>query len=508
MLEQLALLPGYLTAHLQLTLAALAIGIGASLPLGIIAARSPRIERPLLAVASVIQTVPSLALLAMMVPVLAAMGLTSIGFAPALVALVLYSALPVLRNTVTGLAGVDPAMIEAARGLGMTPWQQLTRVELPLALPTILAGVRTATVWTVGVATLSTPVGATSLGNYIFGGLQMRNHAAILVGCAAAAVLALVLDGLVQLAAAAQARRDRRLGAASVGGFAVLALVAAVPVALEQWGGGERPIRIGAKTFTEQYVLAALIKQQIEADTSLRGEVRASLGSTVAFDALVAGDIDVYVDYTGTIWSTVLHRDGQPDRAAVFAEVSTALQTQYDITVVASLGFENTYALAMRTDRAAAAGIRRISDLASRAGDWSIGGDYEFFARPEWRAVRQAYGLSFRTERSMDAALMYTALVNGDVDVISAFSTDGRIAAYDLTVLEDERGAIPPYDAIILVNGDLARRHPELPRALRALEGSITADAMRSMNAEVDQGGSSPGDVAKGHLAGAHVNTH
>lgn len=499
--EQLALLPGYLTAHLQLTLAALVIGIGASVPMGIVAARTPGIERPLLAAASVIQTVPSLALLAMMVPLLAALGLTSIGFVPALVALVLYSALPVLRNTVTGLAGVDPAMIEAARGLGMTPWQQLTQVEIPLALPTILAGVRTATVWTVGVATLSTPVGATSLGNYIFGGLQMRNYAAILVGCVAAAVLALALDGLVQLAAAAQDRRDRRLGVSSAAGFAILALVAVGPVALGARAGEATSIRIGAKTFTEQYVLAALLDQQVENLTNFRGDVRASLGSTVAFDALVAGDIDVYVDYTGTIWSTVLRRDAHADRAAVLAEVTTALREQYDVTVAASLGFENTYALAMRGDRAAAAGIRRIGDLAPRAREWSIGGDYEFFARPEWRAIRDAYGLTFRKERSMDAALMYTALMQGDVDVISAFSTDGRIAAYDLKVLDDERGSIPPYDAIVLVNGELARRHPALTEALRSMEGTISADAMRSMNAEVDQQGESPGDVAARHFA-------
>lgn len=501
MREQLALLPGYLTAHLQLTLAALMIGVGGSVPLGILAARIPAIERPLLALASVVQTVPSLALLALMVPLLAAIGLTSIGFAPALVALVLYSALPVLRNTVTGLAGVDPAMVEAARGLGMTPWQQLTRVEIPLALPTILAGVRTATVWTVGVATLSTPVGATSLGNYIFSGLQMRNHAAILVGCVAAAALALVLDGLVQLGAAAQARRDRRLGALSLGGMTVLALAAVAPLAGQWRGVQEQPIRIGAKTFTEQYVLAALIEQQVENLTAFRGEVRSSLGSTVAFDALVAGDIDVYVDYTGTIWSTVLQRDSVPDRATVFAEVSRLLAEQHDIVVVASLGFENTYALAMRRDRAEVSRIERIGDLAPLAGKWSMGADYEFLARPEWRAVRERYRLAFGQERSMDAALMYTAVVNGDVDVIGAFSTDGRIVAYDLRVLEDDRRVIPPYDAIVLVHGPFARRHPGVIEALRAMDGTISADAMRAMNAEVDQDGANPRDVAARHLA-------
>ena len=207
--EQLALLPEYLSAHVRLTLAALGAGILLAVPAGILASRRPRLEATVLAAAGVIQTLPALALLAAMVPLLSALGLPGIGTLPALLALVLYSLLPILSNTVTGLRGVDAAVIEAARGLGMTPGQRLRQVELPLALPVIVAGIRTATVWTVGMATLSTPVGAPSLGNYIFGGLQTRNAAAILTGCVAAAVLALVLDGLVRAIAVGLAARSR-----------------------------------------------------------------------------------------------------------------------------------------------------------------------------------------------------------------------------------------------------------------------------------------------------------
>ena len=209
MTELLALLPSYLTAHLQLTLLALLLSAGISVPLGIAATRIAWLEQPSLALAGIIQTVPSLALLAAMVPVLAALDLQSIGFLPAIVGLTLYGILPVLRNTVTGIAGVDPALREAARGVGMTPRQQLLLVELPLAMPVIVAGLRTATVWVVGIATLSTPVGATSLGNYIFSGLQTRNYAAILLGCVAAAGLALLLDGLVRAVELGLARRQR-----------------------------------------------------------------------------------------------------------------------------------------------------------------------------------------------------------------------------------------------------------------------------------------------------------
>ncbi len=222
MREQLALLPEYLAAHLQLTLAALIVGIAISVPLGILITRVRSLERPVMGVASVIQTIPSLALLAVMVPLLSAAHLRSIGFLPAFIGLVLYSLLPILRNTVTGISGVDPAYVEAARGVGMTPRQQLLRVELPLAMPVIIAGVRTSTVWTVGVATLSTPVGATSLGNYIFSGLQTRNFDAVFVGCVAAAALALALDGFVRLLARGISRRRRASALGSLGAVLLL----------------------------------------------------------------------------------------------------------------------------------------------------------------------------------------------------------------------------------------------------------------------------------------------
>jgi ABC-type proline/glycine betaine transport system permease subunit/ABC-type nitrate/sulfonate/bicarbonate transport system ATPase subunit len=194
--EALALLPEYLSAHVRLTLAALVAGVLLAVPAGVLASRVRALEGPVLGLAGVIQTIPALALLAVMVPLLSWLGLPGIGVLPAFLGLVLYSLLPILRNTVAGLRGIDPAVLEAAAGVGMTDRERLWQVELPLALPVVAAGVRTATVWTVGMATLSTPVGATSLGNYVFAGLQTRNSASILIGCAAAAALLLGLDFL------------------------------------------------------------------------------------------------------------------------------------------------------------------------------------------------------------------------------------------------------------------------------------------------------------------------
>ena len=501
MSEQLALLPEYLTSHLQLTLLALLCSTAISLPLGVAITRVRWLETPVLALAGIIQTIPSLALLAIMVPLLASLQLQSIGFLPAFVGLTLYGVLPILRNTVTGIAGVNPAQREAARAVGMTEAQQLRRVELPLALPVIIAGLRTATVWTVGIATLSTPVGATSLGNYIFSGLQTRNYAAVLVGCVAAAVLALLLDNLVRgLEIGIRARRRRFIGAVGTT-IAILYLYTGFTLAATLLPRNDPTVTIGAKGFTEQYVLAEVLGQWVERETGHPTNQMQSLGSMVAFDAMVAGDIDVLVDYTGTLWANVLKRTtAGVNRDVVLAEVSAFLFDQHGIQVVATLGFENAYAVAARAQDAERMRLTRISDLTPFAPTLSMAGDFEFFSRPEWVAIRDAYELTFDAQRTMDAGLMYQAVAEGAVDLISAYTTDGRITAYDLRVLEDDRGAIPPYDAVVLVSADLSRERPDVVSTLSQLQGTIDVASMRRMNLLVDEQGVDPVTVAAGFI--------
>jgi osmoprotectant transport system permease protein len=485
MREQLALLPHLLTAHLALSLFALLLGVSISLPLGALAARRPWFAQLAQSAAALIQTVPSLALLALMVPLLGALGAPSIGFLPAFLALVLYSLLPVLSNTITALTTLPAEIVEAARGVGMTDWQQLTRVALPLALPVIVAGIRTAAVWTVGAATLATPVGADSLGNFIFSGLQTRNPAAVLLGCLAAAALALLLDGLGKLLLSGLQRRRRRRTAFALAAFiglyayAGLALVGARRAAADA-------IVVGAKTFTEQYILADLLADRLARVSRRPVQVRSSLGSTVAFDALKNGGIDTYVEYSGTIWATLMQRGAAPaDRGQMLDEIRRYLAVQ-GVSLVAELGFENSYALAMRRAQAEQLHVRSIGDLARASSQLSMGADYEFFARAEWAAVQRTYGIEFRERRSMDPSLMYQAVAGGAVDVISAFSTDARIAAEDLVVLEDERGAIPPYQAVVLVGRGLGTREPAAVAALRELSHRLDSEQMRQLNLAVD----------------------
>jgi osmoprotectant transport system permease protein len=291
--SQLAHFPNFFANHVLLVIGALLFGIALSLPLAALAIRKPRLAGPLLGLASIVQTIPGLALLALMVPLLG-----RIGVVPALLALILYSMLPILRNTVTGALEVDPNVVEAARGIGMTEDQILLRVRFPLAAPIIVAGIRTSAVWTVGMATLSTPVGATSLGNYIFSGLQTQNTVAVLLGCFGAALLAISLDALIRLAEIAAALRDGRRAWIALACFVVALGLSTAPVLADLFEDRSRPrVRVGAKTFTEQYILAALITEKLD-DAGFDVVRHDGLGSTVIFQALANDEIDVYVDYS------------------------------------------------------------------------------------------------------------------------------------------------------------------------------------------------------------------
>jgi len=501
--DALARLPDYLSQHVIVSVTALALGLALSLPLAILATRRARLRWPLLAFASLVQTIPGLALLALFYPLLLGLsalteaifgrGFSALGFLPSVLALTLYSMLPVLRNTVTGIEGIDPAVKAAALGVGMTPRQSLWMVELPLALPVIMAGIRTAAVWVIGTATLSTPVGQTSLGNYIFAGLQTQNWVSVLFGCVAAALLALVVDQLLALMESGVALRKRARIAAGAVGLALVLAAALVP-------GFSRPAAtyvIGAKTFTEQYILASLIQDRLHAE-GLSAARRDGLGSTVIFNALASGEIDVYVDYSGTIWANHMRRSDIKPREEVLKELGEWLKKERGIELLGALGFENAYALAMRRDRAQELGIRTIEDLASHSRRLMIGGDYEFFDRPEWAALREAYGLNFRQQRQMDSTFMYGAVMNGDVDVISAFSSDGRIARFDLLVLDDPKRALPPYDAVLLLS---PRRAADgaLREALMPIVGRIDVELMREANlrADRDQDKETPGQAAR-----------
>jgi osmoprotectant transport system permease protein len=493
--EQLAsalhLLPDYLSQHVLLSASAVGLALAICAPLVLAAVSRPRLAATLVAAAGVVQTIPSLALMALFFPILlglsavtqmlAGFSVPAFGFLPALLALTLYAMLPILRAGVTGLQQVDADLIEAAKGVGMTQRQSLLRVEIPLAAPILVGGLRTACVWTIGAATLATPIGQTSLGNYVFSGLQTENWIFVITGCLSAAVLALSVDAVLALLEQGLSTRRRRPISISCGLITAIVALAFMP----GLRADDAHYVIGAKNFSEQFILAALMRQRIGAEGAPT-TLREGLGSAVIYRALRNNDIDAYVDYAGTLWTNVLDRKDRPPRNEMIATLGRELAARDGVRVVGALGFENAYALVMRKDRAASLGIHDMTDLARVAPRLTLGADLEFLQRPEWSSVRETYGLQFRDQKSFNPTFIYQALEVGEVDVISGFSSDGRITADRHLVLADPKGAIPAYDALILL-APKRRDDPLLLRALQPLVGAISPRAMRKANLELDR---------------------
>lgn len=485
------ILPGLgdkLAAHVVLSASAIGLAMLIALPMAVWASRSAVVSRVALSLASLVQTIPALALLALFFPLLLSLravfgdGLPTLGFLPALMALTLYALLPILRNAVTAQANLDEGVLEAADGVGMTKWQKLVLVEAPLSAPFIMAGIRTASVWTIGAATLATTIGQPSLGDPIFAGLQTQNWALVLAGCFASAGLALAADNLLWVIEVGLAKRSRTM---TFGGLAVVA--AGILAALWAQGSGseERRIIIASKPFSEQYILAQLIGARLEA-AGYAVEYRDGLGSAVVHSAVASSSIDIAVDYTGTIWTNYLKRTDNPGREAMYQTIRDWEARENGVKVVGRLGFENAYAFAMRGDRARALGITSLGDLVGKAPQLTVGGDPEFFERPEWIAVRDAYGLRFGKSRNFAPTFMYNALQSGEADVISAYTSDGRIAADKLMVLADPEGALPRYDAILMLSPRIAADKGVIA-ALQPLIGAISVEAMREANLAVDR---------------------
>ena len=422
------------------TLVAAAIGV----PLGVFASRRPRLASPLMAAASVVQTVPSLAMFGFLLPVPLVGG---VGARAALVVLILYAVLPIVRTTVAGLRGLDASVREAGIAMGMTSRELLRQVELPLALPSIVAGVRVAAVVGVGSATIAAAIGAGGLGEYIYRGLSMVDTTVILAGAVPAAALALLVDGSLwwlerQLSARRRSRSWRVPAAATIA--AALVLFSSAAAARRERGA----IVVGSKNFTEQLVLGELLAQAIER-AGVPVDRRLNLGGTLICDrALISGDIDVYVEYTGTALTAVFHQPVSNDSSAVFDSVRT-LYAKTGRTLLPPLGFNNTFAILVRGADARSLGLKSIDDAARQTPRWRAGFGYEFVERPDgFPGLAKAYGLRFpQPPRVMDLTLTYRALAAGQVDLIAGDATAGLIKGLDLAQLEDTRRYFPPYDA-------------------------------------------------------------
>ena len=489
--------------HVTLVGVSTAMAIAVGVPAGVLAARRPRFGAPVVWFANAAQTIPSLAMFGFLLPLPLVGGL---GARVAITVLVLYALLPIIRTTVAGLRAVDPALVEAGQALGMTPRQLFRQVELPLALPSIVAGIRVAAVIGVGTATIAAAVGAGGLGEYIFRGLSMVDPTVILAGAIPAAVLALALDGALTIVESA-VRRALTMGRTRQSVRAVQLVVLVLGLGIVAAGAalrsGPTAIRVGSKNFTEQIILGELLAQVIEARTDLAVERRLNLGGTFICDRAVrSGDIDMYVEYSGTALTAIFKETPERDAGRVFDRVRR-LYADAGLTLVNPLGFENTFAILVRGTDARRLGLRRIGDVAPFAGQWRAGFGYEFLQRQDgYPGLAGTYGLAFGDPpRAMDLSLIYRALSDRQVDLIAGDATSGLIDAYDLSMLQDDRHYFPPYDAAVVARSSTLLAHPPVRDALEWLSGKVAVTDMRRMNYAVDAERRDPSDVVREFLA-------
>src|SRR5216683_1257275 len=452
--------------HIALVAISIAVAVVIGVPTGILVTRRQSLRGPVLGLANVMQTIPSLALFGFLIPLPFVGG---IGARTALVALVLYALLPIIRNTVTGILGVEPS---------------------------------------VRVATIAAAVGAGGLGVYIFRGLRQYDNNLLLAGALPAALLALAADfslGLVEQQFTFDTKRSRITLVQKL--ILVVLALFVILAGYGFWRGARMQtekrldqghVALGSKDFTESILLGEIVAQLLEA-RGVSVERQFELGGNLPHEALVSGRLDLYPEYTGTSYAAILHHPPISDPRAVYEQVKREYAERFKIGVSPPLGFENTFAILVRGADARQLKIKSISDAVPYARRWRAGFGQDFMSRADgYPGFSRAYGLQFAGQpREMDLSLTYIALASGQVDLIAGNSTEGRIAKLDLFQLEDDRHYFPPYEAVYLARQDSLAHVPALRDALAKLANSISTEEMRRLNYEVDGNKRDPKDVIR-----------
>lgn len=491
--------------HLFLVFVSTAFAVIIGVPLGVFITSRKSLQTPVLGIANVLQTIPSLALFGLLIPIAYVGG---IGAKTAIIALALYSFLPIIRNTVTGIAGVDPKIKEAATAMGMTDFQILRLVELPLALPVILTGIRVAVVIAVGVATVAAAIGAGGLGTYIFRGLRQNDNNLILAGAISSAILALLADfalGQIERIFSLDLLRNktarRRKKYILIGAAALILAIFAVPLFTNSQSetAMNQTLRVGSKDFTESVILAEILAQSLE-KRGIKVERNFELGGNLAHDALLANQIDAYPEYTGTAFTAILKHQPQTDTNKVYAETKREYAEKFQLILSSPLGFSNDFAILVRGDIARKNNLKTISDAVPVSKDWQAGFGQDFMSRADgYAGFAKAYNFNFTKQpREMDLSLTYRALASEQLDLIAGNSTDGLIAALDLFQLADDRKYFPPYQAVFVARDD---KIEILNETFEHLKNQISTDEMRRLNYAVDAEKKTPKDAAREWLA-------
>lgn len=493
--------------HIQLTAIAVGLAILIGVPLGILISYVKRINKPVLAIANVIQAIPSMALLGFVIPFL------GIGTPPAITMVILYSLLPIIKNTFIGIENINPQTTEAARGMGLTKFQILFKIQIPLALPVIMAGVRISAVTAVGLMTIAAFIGAGGLGFLVFSGIRTVNNNQILAGAIPACLLALFVDfliGLVEklvtpisLQTTVSKTKPELLKVRKHQKFTLSATAALVAIifGVSTFSGfqkSEKIISIGSKDFTEQHILGHMYADLIEAKTDIKVNRKINLGGTqVCFTAMTSKDLDMYIDYSGTMYTDVLNHPPISDMEQVYNTAKKEIKEKYNIDILDQIGFNNTYVLAVKKSTADQYNLKTISDMAKVADNLIAGTTLEFLNREDGIiGLKRLYDFKFKKAIGIDSSPRYIALDNNETEVVDAFSTDGLLKKFQLVTLEDDKHFFPPYYAIPLVNSETLEKYPELLPVLDTLTGVLTDEIMVELNYQVDELQREPATVA------------
>lgn len=477
--------------HLQISLMALLLAMVIAIPVAIFLTKYKKTAEIVLQVTGVLQTIPSLAILGLLIPFI------GIGTLPAIITLVVYGLFPIVQNTITAFWELDPSLEEAATAFGMTRLEKLRKYQLALALPVMMSGIRTAAVMIVGTATLAALIGAGGLGSFILLGIDRNDSALILIGAISSAILAVVMSVVLKFL---EAKRLKTI----LWTFGVLLMAVGssfVQPMLKQMMADK--VVIAGKLGAEPDILINMYKLLIEQDSDVMVELKPNFGKTVfLYEALKSGSIDLYPEFTGTITTSLL-RDKPAvsnDEETVYQQARDGIYEQDRLVYLSPMKYQNTYALATTKEFAQSHQLKTISDLAHYVGDAKAGFTLEFNDREDGnKGLQNVYQLHLNVQ-TLEPALRYQAIVQGQVDVVDVYSTDSQLITYELQTLEDDQHLFPPYQGAPLLREEVLKKHPELERILNQLSGKINAQEMAMMNYKVDVEGQTAEHVAKAYL--------
>ncbi len=482
--------------HILISLLAISIASLLGIVLGIIISEYRKFSGLILGTVNILYTIPSIALLGFFITI------TGVGNTTALIALIIYALLPIIRSTYTGIVNINPLIIEASEGMGSTKLQQLFKVKLPLALPVLMSGIRNMVTMTIALAGIASFVGAGGLGVAIYRGITTNNSAMTFLGSLLIAILALVFDfilGLIEKRLTNYKRVKYKINPKLI----ILGLLIVIFGAYFSLNSKkEKTINIATKPMTEGYILGQMLTELIEQDTDLKVNITNGVGGGTSniHPAIVKGEFDLYPEYTGTSWEAVLKKEGSYDESK-FDELQKEYKEKYNLEYVNLYGFNNTYGLAVNKDIAKKYNLKTYSDLAKVSNNLIFGAEYDFFEREDgYKELQKVYNMNFKKQIDMDIGLKYQAMKDKKIDVMVIFTTDGQLAISDVVVLEDDKKMYPSYRAGTVIRSEILSEYPELKPVLEKLNNILDDKTMADLNYQVESEGKKPEDVAREYL--------